>query len=214
MSDPHLIYFADPMCSWCWGFSPVIDAIAEVWGESLPIRLVMGGLRPGPHEPMSDDARAELREHWRHVTELSGQGFGPLALSRSGFVYDTDPAARAVVVMRRERPERVLPLLKRLHEAFYLEGLDVTDPQQLAELAGGIGADQGRFLQELGSEQTREETTKDYALSQGAGVRGFPTLILGPRADGAFNLITRGYQGVDVVLPAIAMQLEQLGPVG
>ena len=27
MDEPHLIYFADPMCSWCYGFSPVIEDI-------------------------------------------------------------------------------------------------------------------------------------------------------------------------------------------
>ena len=25
MDGPHLIYFSDPMCSWCYGFSPVLD---------------------------------------------------------------------------------------------------------------------------------------------------------------------------------------------
>ena len=45
MRKPHLVYFADPMCSWCWGFSPVIEAISEQFGTSLPIRLIMGGLR-------------------------------------------------------------------------------------------------------------------------------------------------------------------------
>jgi len=47
MADPHLIYFADPMCSWCWGFAPVIAQVRERYGEALPVRLVLGGLRPG-----------------------------------------------------------------------------------------------------------------------------------------------------------------------
>ena len=28
MDGLHFIYFADPMCSWCWGFAPVIEKIA------------------------------------------------------------------------------------------------------------------------------------------------------------------------------------------
>ena len=27
MDGPHLIYFSDPMCSWCYGFSPVIEQV-------------------------------------------------------------------------------------------------------------------------------------------------------------------------------------------
>ena len=48
MDGPHLIYFTDPMCSWCYGFSPVIDEIRRAYGDALPIRVVMGGLCLGP----------------------------------------------------------------------------------------------------------------------------------------------------------------------
>ena len=44
---PHLLYVADPMCSWCYGFSPVIGAVAGHFGDRLPVRLLMGGLRAG-----------------------------------------------------------------------------------------------------------------------------------------------------------------------
>ena len=105
MDDPTLIYFADPMCSWCWGFAPVIAAARVRYGETLPIRLVLGGLRPGTVEPMSRSARTELPTHWEHVREASGQPFNAEAfIARDGFVYDTDPAARAVVGEQRVEP--------------------------------------------------------------------------------------------------------------
>jgi len=46
-SRAHLLYVADPMCSWCWGFAPVIADICAAFGDRLPVRPVMGGLRPG-----------------------------------------------------------------------------------------------------------------------------------------------------------------------
>jgi putative protein-disulfide isomerase len=91
VSGKGLIYFADPMCSWCWGFAPVIAAIGDAFGDTLPIRLVMGGLRPGTTEITGEPAKAELRGHWIHVTEASGQTFGPSGLDGKGFVYDTGP---------------------------------------------------------------------------------------------------------------------------
>lgn len=75
MTNPHLIYFADPMCSWCWGFSPVIDSVADEFGSSLPIRLVLGGLRPGTTEPLTQNSKRDIRQHWEHVKEASGQAF-------------------------------------------------------------------------------------------------------------------------------------------
>ncbi|MFQ5523922.1 MAG: DsbA family protein, partial [Acidimicrobiia bacterium] len=38
-----LIYVGDPMCSWCWGFAPEIEDLADEY----PVEVVVGGLRPG-----------------------------------------------------------------------------------------------------------------------------------------------------------------------
>jgi len=84
MNRPHLVYFADPMCSWCWGFSPVITAIRQHHGADLPIRLVMGGLRPGTKEPMSEASKREIRGHWEHVEAASGQPFDYGLFDRDG----------------------------------------------------------------------------------------------------------------------------------
>lgn len=122
----HLVYFADPMCSWCWGFSPVIEAIRERYGESLPARLVMGGLRPGTRVPMDDASKASARSHWEHVHAASDQPFDFGFFGRKGFVYDTEPASRAVVLARRGGQARGFAYLRRVHAAFYAEDRDVT----------------------------------------------------------------------------------------
>jgi putative protein-disulfide isomerase len=44
---PHLLYIADPLCSWCYGFAPVINELRERFEGRLPVRLLMGGLRAG-----------------------------------------------------------------------------------------------------------------------------------------------------------------------
>ena len=204
MDDPHLIYFADPMCSWCWGFAPVIAATKARYGEALPIRLVLGGLRPGTVEPMSRAARAELPTHWEHVREASGQAFNAEAfIARDGFVYDTDPACRAVVAARRQDARAALPFLVAAQSAFYAEGLDVTQAPVLETIAVALGLDPVRFAADLASEEVKEETWGDYAVSQSAGVRGFPTLIAGRNLDGTYARVTRGFQTEGPVLAAL-----------
>lgn len=213
MTEAGLVYFADPMCSWCWGFAPVIETIVEAWGDTLPIRLVMGGLRPGETTAMSDEARATLRGHWRHVTEASGQSFGPAALAQPGFIYDTDPAARAVVLVRAHAPGQEIAFLHALQRAFYLEGRDITDVAILAGLAQGFGLNEDDFAADLLKPEIKRDAWRDYAISQGAGVTGFPTLILGPGADGAYQPITRGFQAAAKVLPIIVSLLGVSGDV-
>jgi len=157
MPTPHLIYFADPMCSWCYGFSPVLDDIRRAFGRTLPIRVVMGGLRPGTETPMTEAAKLEVAGHWRHVNDATGLPFDGAGMAREGFIYDTDPAARAVVVLRREGEELAAAYLSRVQRAFYAEGRDVTQGPVLADLVAELGVEPDRFLEQWGSEEAKAE---------------------------------------------------------
>jgi putative protein-disulfide isomerase len=192
MDGPHLIYFSDPMCSWCYGFTTVIAEIRKTFGMALPIRVVMGGLFPGTDQPLTDERRKSILDHWKHVREAAGVPFDERVLAE-GFVYDTDPAARAVVVVRREGEELALTYLGRAQRAFYAERRDVTNPEVLADLAEELGVDRLSFLEQWVSEAAQQETWRDYAISQRAGVTGFPTLVAGPNEQGVFGVVTRGY---------------------
>lgn len=212
MQALHFIYFADPMCSWCYGFSPVVRTLRQRYRDVLPIRLVMGGLRPGTTEPMPEKARRGLVGHWDEIGALTGGPFSPALADREGFVYDTDPAARAVVLARRTNDDEALDLLERLHLAFYAEGRDITDPAELARIAAGQGFDAAAFETQLAEETLKNETWRDYAISQRAGATGFPTLVVGPNADGTYALVTRGYQDAAHILAGIDGWLASVRP--
>ena len=141
-----------------------------------------------------------MRPHWGHVTEASGQPFDYGFFERDGFVYDTDPAARAVVLARREGPLMALDYLRSAQQAFYAQNRDITQPAVLAELAAELGLDPVAFEGGLFEEDVKQETWRDYAISRGAGVTGFPTLIAGPQPDGTYMAVTRGFQPAEAVL--------------
>ena len=73
--------------------------------------------------------------------EASGQPFDFRFFERKAFVYDTEPASRAVVVMRRAGLTELLAFLHRIQAAFYAENSDVTDEQVLAGIAAQSGRD-------------------------------------------------------------------------
>jgi putative protein-disulfide isomerase len=203
MDTPHLILFADPMCSWCYGFSPVVDEVKRAFGRALPLRVIMGGLRPGTETPMTPEAKDEIASHWTHVNEATRLPFDRAVLDRDGFVYDTDPAARAVVVVRREGEELAVDYLSRTQRAFYAQARDVTDGEVLADLAAELGVDREKFLAQWRSDEAHQETWRDYAISQRAGVTGFPTLVGGPNEQGAYGVVTRGYAPADQVVDVL-----------
>lgn len=209
MQDPHLVYFADPMCSWCWGFSTVMQAISDRFGPALPIRLVLGGLRPWTRDPMTAGERQEVRSHWEHVHEASGQPFDFRLFDRGRFVYDTEPASRAVVVLRRRGMPTGLAALRRIQRAFYAENRDVTDVDRLAALAGEFGVDPATFRDEFAREDSMEEARRDFAIAQQAGIRGFPTLIAGAGGGDRYSLITHGFQPVARIVPTLERWLEE-----
>lgn len=212
MDTPHLLYFADPMCSWCWGYSPVIAAVERQFAHHLPIRTIMGGLRPYTTEPMTAEARARSRGHWQRVHEASGQPIDLAFFDRDSFTYDTEPACRAVVVLRRHGPAQALAALRAIQRAFYAENTDVTDPEHLTRIAAALGHDPVAFRQDLDSEAARHETAQDFATSQNAGVQGFPTLAAGPAPDNRYTLITHGYQPEPQTIAAITQwQSENAG---
>lgn len=142
-----LWYFADPMCSWCWGFSPVIEALGHIYRDRLKVHLVMGGLRPGVREAMTPQLREEILHHWHEVHRRTEQPFLFEGAMREGFVYDTEPACRSVVAVSEVNAKRSLPYLKRIHSAFYTEQKDVTKGEVLSKLAEEIGISQNDFIQ-------------------------------------------------------------------
>jgi putative protein-disulfide isomerase len=211
MADKHFVYFADPMCSWCYGFSPVITTLAERFSGRLPVRLVMGGLRAGNTRPMRPQDKDYIRGAWTRVGEASGQPFDFAFFEREGFIYDTEPACRAVVTMRRLRPDGALAFMAAIQRAFYARNQDITQTEVLAEIAESeAGIDRAAFTSEFLTADTRNETFRDFLTSQQAGVEGFPCLVAGNEADG-YAQVTNGFRPIDGLPEAIESWLAR-GP--
>ena len=187
----HFLYVADPMCSWCWGFSPVIGKVAEAFGDAAPVRVMVGGLRPGTTHAMRDKDKEYVKSHWHHVQEASGQPFDFSFFDQDGFVYDTEPACRAVVAARRIAPEKALAFLARLHRAFYVENRNTANEGVLADIAAEFGFEREEFLKSLTDPETREETQGDFWFAQQSGITGFPTLLA--VEDQKAYLVTAGF---------------------
>ena len=184
------------MCSWCYGFGPQLARFLESH-PGATVDLVMGGLRAYNREPMSNAFREMLEGHWDHVAQSSGLPFTPRALEGEEFVYDTEPACRAVVTGRSLEPMLAPAFLKALQHAFYAEGRDITRARVLADVAAACGYVHSDFLRDLESEEMRQETRSDFTTTQRLGVGGFPTLVMSLAHE--LYLITSGYVTAEVL---------------
>lgn len=198
--DLELIYVGDPMCSWCWGFAPVLERLEERYEP--PIRTVVGGLRSGSDaQPLDDRMRAFLTHHWEQVRAASGQPFAGGALEREDWVYDTEPACRSVVTVRGLTPDRTLEWFARIQRAFYVEGRDVTDPDVHAELVVEVDVDPAVFAERMDSAAARDETRDDFAEARRLGAMGFPTLLFRDGED--VVTVTRGFVPFEQLEPRL-----------
>lgn len=215
----RLIYVADPMCSWCYGFDPQLADLRKRLGDTLgapvPVTLITGGLRPGQREPMAADKRDEILHHWHAVAERTGMPFDQspeVAMRRDGFVYDTEPACRAVVMAREhwtEDDERVLALFHAIQHAFYAEGRDTTQADVLRDVAIASGVEAVHFDTVFDTDALRDETREDFRLSRRWGINGFPSLLA--EQGGTLYQIGRGYAPA-VALYARAVEVLQQHP--
>lgn len=197
MSDfEKLYYFADPMCSWCYGFGPALGQFAGNHAE-LPVTVVMGGLRAYNTQPASDKQKADIRGHWRHVEEASGLPFNDALLMKPGFIYDTEPSCRAVVTARETGHADVPGFMRAVQAAFYRDARDVTNAEVLADVAAEQGMERAAFLAALNSDEMREAVRGDFALTQSVGIHGFPALCAARGKE--LHLIVNGYAPIEVV---------------
>lgn len=191
MSQASLIYVGDPLCSWCYGFGPELNAVHAALGERAELRVIVGGLRPYTSEAMDPALKRYLREAWQTMAQASGLPFAFGLLERDDFVYDTEPACRAVVTSRSLRADAALPVFLAIQDAFYRENRDPTREDTLADAAQAAGLERDEFLARLSSEHMKQATRQDFAATRSLGIRGFPTLLLA--RDGDVVLIASGF---------------------
>ena len=181
----HYIY--DPLCGWCYGAKPLVQAAQRV----LPVVAHAGGMMSGANrQRVSPQLRDYVMPHDRRIAEYTGQPFGEAyfegLLRDHSAVFDSTPPIAAV--MATEAIDgRGLQMLGRLQTAHYVEGRRIADESVLFELASELGYAEDTFAAAFKSVDTTAHVKASRALLAQLGGQGFPTLAL--EQDGQFTLI-------------------------
>lgn len=212
LETPRLLYFVDAMCSWCYGFAPQMEMVRAHFEDRLEYLTFSGGLRPFTKEAMDPAFQAKLADTYARISEVSGQPFGHTPSMVPGFIYDTEPASRAIVTMRHLMPSADYSYMMTIQRAFYALGQDITREDVLAVMAAEFDVAEADFLTAFRSDAMREATLGDFKVAQNLGIDGFPTLLIHKEtADGSPELIMvgKGYGPAADVIAHIEMALEQ-----
>ncbi|WP_443697700.1 DsbA family protein [Pseudomonas sp.] len=179
----------------------------QAQAAGVELHLVVGGLRTGSGAALEPATRRYILEHWQAVTDATGQTFKRDGALPEGFVYDTEPACRAIVTARSLAPDCAWKLLGLIQHAFYVEGRDVTLASVLVELAEKAGIPRIEFAGAFDRAEQHAATAADFTWVQDLGIAGFPTLLA--ERNGQLALLTNGYQPLSALSPLLARWLER-----
>ena len=199
-----LIYVGDPMCSWCYGFSPEFSKASTSLDDKVNFEMIMGGLRPYNTQQMPELADF-LKEHWQHVEERSGQPFNTEVLSKP-WKYDTEPPSRAVIVVRDMAPDKELDFFKAIQKTFYQDNQNTNLTATYSALAAAMGLDKGQFEVLFESQQYKEKTRQDFEKAAEMGIRGFPSVVV--EYNGRLHLIANGYAPATQIIDSVHAIIE------
>jgi putative protein-disulfide isomerase len=192
MASPlALHYIYDPLCGWCYGSSPLVQAAAEVNG--IELKLHAGGMLAGDRrQRVTEGLRQFVVQADQRIASLTGQPFGEDYKNRllrdETVVLDSEPPITAILAA--ESFGQGLAMLQRIQKAHYIEGRKISDTAVLADLAADIGLDRetySRAFENCAGEPTRTHIEASRALLHQVGGAGFPTFAM--ELDGRLRIL-------------------------
>lgn len=197
-SKPKVLYFFDPLCGWCYAFSPVIYKISKDTSDQFDFEAITGGMvvgnRVGPLGEMADYIIGAIER----VESLSEVKFGEeykRNLKSKDYIQDSFPPSVAINIVKDIKPEVVMEFIKKLqHEHHFLAKsyFDIgTYTSILDEMKVSIEDFEGKF----NSTKYKTITLEQFQLTKEFGINGFPTVIIEYK-DKYYNLLS-GYRNYE-----------------
>lgn len=181
MTTIRLYYIYDPLCGWCYGAAPLVQAAREM----VQIRAHAGGMMAGARRrAVTPQLREFVMEHDKQIAQLTGQRFGEAYFSGllrdAGAVFDSEPPIAAILAAE-QLGGRSLDLLSQLQVAHFVDGHRIADRSVLIEIAQAAGFARNEFAtafdRQTGvSVQTHIHETRQ--LMEQLGADGFPSFAL------------------------------------
>jgi predicted DsbA family dithiol-disulfide isomerase len=157
MAVVRITEFTDPACPWAYSAEPFRRRLDWLYGEDLVWEVRMVGLSHSPGEYEAKGFTPErLSTAYRRIAHDHGMPIDTAVRTR---MSATVPACRAVVAARRESPDRMRPLLRRLRvRCFRGELLDEEETIHGAARDAGIDPDDlERWIDDPATEEALHE---------------------------------------------------------
>lgn len=191
----RIIYLYDPLCGWCYGFSPVIKKLSEDYSRQYDFTVISGGMIPHEKSGSINEIAPFIKDAYKTVEENTGIKFGETfireILMPGNAVLNSEKPSRAVTICKMLKPEQTIAFVHDLQRAFYFYGKDLQDDATYRPLASAFNIDEDLFMKMLNEPEVAKKTQEDYQYAASLNVSGFPTLLY--QNEDTMLVLSRGY---------------------
>lgn len=137
----------------------------------LGVAFKATGARGLSNTPLKGDY---ARHDWARISRRTGVPFS----IPEGHPVTALPATRAYYWMEQHHPDVAHEFARRAFRAYFVEGVDTTEPRNVASVAAGLGADPDALCEAIASPAWKErvKAVSDEALAK--GVFGSPFFLV------------------------------------
>jgi len=207
-----LIYYFDPLCGWCYGFSPVMAQIHKKYGDKIDIEVIPGGLFIGERTGPINQVASYIKEGaYLRVEQTTGVKFGQAFLDEvmgeGRIILDSLPATLALEIVKDQFPEKQVEFGSLLLKAIYHDGVNPIDIVGLSQYAEKVGCDRTDFMSKIRDEKYMNLIKQDYQKFSATQHSAMPALVA--EIDGKEFPLSRGYVGFDVLDEKLQLLIQE-----
>ncbi|SFE10338.1 putative protein-disulfide isomerase [Chitinophaga sp. CF118] len=199
-----LIYIYDPICGWCYGFTPVIQQLQQQFSKEITFEILSGGMMLNANRRPASAMYTYIQDAHKRVEETTGIAFGPAFLNEylhTDDIMDSEKPSIALTVFKQYQPENAISFAHDMQVALNYDGKSLNDDQTYIELVQKYQLPEQEFLNKMKEEENRYATHEEFNMIQQWGITGFPAAILDNGEQ--LYLIARGYTPLERILEAI-----------
>jgi len=182
--------WSDVVCPWCYIGKRRFEGAVAALGDDLDVEITYRAYQldptasPGRTEPVRGVYERKFggpEQAERIIAHVSG------IAAESGITFAMDRALRANTLLahrllwRSTRPVSPISqadLKEHLLAAYFSEGLDIGDPDTLADICARLGVDRSDTLAFLESDEGRDEVAAEIRAAAELGITAVPTYVI------------------------------------
>lgn len=195
MEKAKLLYFYDPLCGWCFGFSPVIKKLEKEFQEQIDFEAISGGMVLGDRVKPLSEMKDYLKEAMPRLEEMTGVKFGEPyleILEEGSLMLNSERPCIAMTVYKSMSNKSSIEFASALQSTLYEKGINLNELENYKALVEGFGLPWEVFKSKMQDSAYKEKTYQEFQIGQQMGIGGFPSVVLSIGKQG--YLIARGYR--------------------